>query len=1056
MTDKIPYIRVFISSPGDVNDERKIALDVIEQLPYQPVFRDKVAFRIVAWDKKGAGTSMRMSMTPQDAINRGLPKPSDCDIVVVLFWSRMGTPFVDSDGKRFESGTHWELLDALNGKRSKERTVLYRRTEEKSFTIKQTQEREQFERLDTFFQSDMFVNDGVIKGGVNHYEHPDDFREQFTTHFQELVVEILNAQNLHPLDNPTPQDEPDNENLTTLTTEPWNPERSPFPGLRAFTENDSDIFFGRGAETDKLVTQLTDNHFVAVIASSGSGKSSLVGAGLIPRLRVNAIEGSKDWKIVQFTPTNDPFNSLFNALVSTFDNLKTLKAKPVKDAYMQSLRETSDTLNELSHLALEDEDDWAEILLFIDQFEELFTLSSRKDAEAFVGLLNAIADNTQVRVVVTMRADFYQSALGYPQLADMLRQGSFPLALPRRSALRQMIESPAERAGITFENGLIDRILDDVGNEPGNLALMAYALDELYKLDDDGVLTSDEYEKLGGVRGAIGTRADNLWQELELDESYLHQVFLRLIEVDERGTATRRRAEISDDLDENGRHIIESFVQARLLTTGKNPETGNATVEVAHEAILREWTTLSDWIRKSTTDFRIIAKMRRDAEWWNSNGRRDQDLPRTEQIDEFRRAYRKLELEIIEGNDPLLLIFTVDEDIRLFLRLSTSISFGEMKSIMLRLREIGGNRKIAEMAIQANEEMSNPKNKELDLIYELLNGLSETNFSESIWRLAEIFEDVDEYSRLTALQIFVQSPVKQLTLPLIKLLSDEYEHIREISFGLLAELKDNRAVEPLITMLNDESDDIRLVSIAVLSELGDRRAIEPLAAILNDKTDQVRIKSAFALAKFHDSRAVEPLITNLNNSNFSVRINSILALDSLNDSRAVESLILLLEDDNDSVRLETAKALGNLGDRRAVESLILLLEDENDSVRLEIVRALGSLNDSRAVESLILLLEDKNDNIRLEAAGALGDLGDNRAVEPLILLLEDKNDNIRLETARALGDLGDSRAVEPLIETLYKFQSWKRFKIIHVLQSFPESDLARKTVSSWRESLKGR
>jgi len=850
MTDTIPYIRVFISSPGDVNDERKIALDVIEQLPYQPVFRDKVAFRIVAWDKPGGGTSMRMTMTPQDAINRGLPKPSECDIVVVLFWSRMGTPFVDRDGQRYESGTHWELMDAIHSDRSKERTVVYRRTEEKRFGIDETDDREQYERLVAFFGSDMFVKDGVIKGGVNQYQHPDNFREQFTIHFQELVLEVLQANHRHPLDNPTPQDEPDNDNLKTISAQAWDTNRSPFPGLRAFTEDDADIFFGRGRETDALVTRLTDNRFVAVIGSSGSGKSSLVGAGLIPRLRANAIEGSKDWKVVQFTPTDDPFNSLFNALVTTFDNLKTLKAKPVKDAYMQSLRETPETLNELSHLALEDDADWAEIVLFIDQFEELMTLSTRQDAQAFVNLLSAIADNTRVRVVVTMRADFFQSALQYAQLADMLGRGAFPLALPRREALQQMIENPAERAGITFERGLIKRILDDVGDEPGNLALMAYALDELYKLDDDGELTTEEYELLGGVQGAIGTRADNLWAQLDLDESHLHQVFLRLIEVDERGTATRRRAELSEDLDTESAHIIEQFVQSRLLTASQNPDSGQATVEVAHEAILREWKTLANWIDERQADFRIVARMRRDAQWWDSNGRREQDLPRQERIDEFEQACENLGLAIDEIDRVFAEYLELDERERLIQRLTTEeIDKKKLDYIWYRLREISVDEVHIHIALLINPLIGKT------LKINSIRMLGELRDDRAIEPLATIL-DKEEHELLEWLG---KINIVDGAIPNWLLADDEIQrkHLDELLANIqqtLFKLGATNAVniDALILILEHGSWQEKMQSAKMLGELGNEVAIKPLIRALNDSESWVRNASLNALRQFPD------------------------------------------------------------------------------------------------------------------------------------------------------------------------------------------------------------
>src|SRR5262249_945944 len=133
---QVRLIRVFLSSPGDVTEERQIALDEIERLPNRPAFREKVSFRVIAWDKPGAGTPMRATLTPQEAINKGLPRPSECDIVIVLFWSRMGTPFT-LDGQEYQSGTHWELLDALHAERPQ--TIIYRRTEEVLFKAQDTQ-----------------------------------------------------------------------------------------------------------------------------------------------------------------------------------------------------------------------------------------------------------------------------------------------------------------------------------------------------------------------------------------------------------------------------------------------------------------------------------------------------------------------------------------------------------------------------------------------------------------------------------------------------------------------------------------------------------------------------------------------------------------------------------------------------------------------------------------------------------------------------------------------------------------------------------------------------
>ena len=213
----------------------------------------------------------------------------------------------------------------------------------------------------------------------------------------------------------------------------------------------------------------------------------------------------------------------------------------------------------------------------------------------------------RVRAVVTMRSDFYHRAVDYQELAEILRDGSFPLAIPKRDALCQMIERPAERAGLTIEDGLVERMLDDTGHEPGNLALMAYALDELYKLSD-GALTHEDYDKLGGVQGAIGTRAENQFKKLDVGDDVLQRVFHMLVEVDERGTATRRRATLTPDtLDDDAAKLIKTFTDERLLTTSYDNNTGKATVEVAHEAILRSWPRLAEWIEDTQDDLRSAA-----------------------------------------------------------------------------------------------------------------------------------------------------------------------------------------------------------------------------------------------------------------------------------------------------------------------------------------------------------------------------------------------------------------------------------------------------------------
>jgi hypothetical protein len=696
MSDQIPYIRVFISSPGDVNAERQITLEVIDRLPYRPAFRDKVAFRVIAWDKPGADTPMRATLTPQDAINRGLPKPAECDIVVVLFWSRMGTPFTDNDGKAYQSGTHWELLNAIESKRSE--TVIYRRTDKPAFEFTDADfdaKRAQYQRVQDFFNSAMFYQNGQIQRGVNGYSTPDDFREKFETHFEALVVNLLDkiAAGKPAPENLPPPTVAQQANIITIEKRAWTAGKSPFPGLVPFTAEDAPIFFGRGQETDALVKQVLKSRFVAVVGASGSGKSSLVGAGLVPQLRANVIEGSKDWIIARFTPGNEPFTALANALI---DHVPALHVADPMDypaklkKLVSNLQDDPDFLPLMLTHALKGEKAWAEVVLFIDQFEELFTVGAAQ-AQAFARVMQKVAASERLRTLVTIRADFAHEAIAIPEFSELFRDGFFALAIPRRDALRQMIERPAERAGLTVDTGLVERMLDDTGNEPGNLALLAYMLDELYRLCAvDGQLTQAAYDALGGVQGAIGKRSESVYTGLdEAAKNALPTVFRELVEVDERGTATRRRALLARVTgDAATKALVETLTRARLLVQNTDHD-GNPVVEVAHEALLRNWERLTTWITDSRDDLSLLRQVRNAAGEWERKGKLNFYLWSHERLVPVYEMFNRLDPHI----DEIMQEFTLPESKRLLNELEViDTSHQRRAQIGERLAAIGDPR----------------------------------------------------------------------------------------------------------------------------------------------------------------------------------------------------------------------------------------------------------------------------------------------------------------------------------------------------------------------------
>ncbi len=383
--------------------------------------------------------------------------------------------------------------------------------------------------------------------------------------------------------------------LVELPTEPpsRNEVRNPFKGLRAFDESDRGDFFGRDNLVQTLVSAMQRRRFVTVVGPSGSGKSSVVRAGLLPRLRAGAILGSDDWLYVTFTPGTHPFDSLADALqtVAT-EHLADLSERLAADGLVGISAELLDGLE-------------GDVMLILDQFEEVFTLVDDPEArDQFMRILTDAVETegSRVRVLATLRADFFDRPLSFEHIGSHVSEGHVTVIPPTRSELVEAIEKPALAVGLRLEPGLAARIAGDVAEQPGGLPLMQYALTELVDGRGTDVLTSADYEQIGGVTGALGRRAEQVFSGLSHSrQDAARQILLRLVTVDEHTDDTRRRAKRSEletlDLDPTAvTDVVDSFGRHRLLSFDRDATTRSPTVEVAHEALLREWPRLRSWI----------------------------------------------------------------------------------------------------------------------------------------------------------------------------------------------------------------------------------------------------------------------------------------------------------------------------------------------------------------------------------------------------------------------------------------------------------------------------
>ncbi len=395
--------------------------------------------------------------------------------------------------------------------------------------------------------------------------------------------------------------------------------KNPYLGLAAFQEQDAANFFGREFVTRQLVSVVNEKPFVAVVGASGSGKSSMVFAGLIPQLKQNK---KRDWLIVEFRPGNNPFESLAIGLLQGLPHLKPLLIKdnglelePHPSSLLVKERELDYNQNRFTELQLEVElrsgnksleniiepfiigNQKLHLAIIVDQFEEVFTLcSNTQTRHLFIDNLLNLTNIPGCRVIITLRADFYAEALSYRPLADALQDAQVNLAAMDEEELQAAIEKPAANYNVFLEEGLSQRLIDAVLESPNHLPLLEFTLTQLWDKQRDGWLTHQAYEEIGGVETALTNHAEAIYAQLsEPDKERVQQIFIQLVQPSERSADIRRLAvkEEVGDWD-----LVSRLADGRLVVTNRNQVTQVETVEIIHEVLIKNWRRLQKWMRE--------------------------------------------------------------------------------------------------------------------------------------------------------------------------------------------------------------------------------------------------------------------------------------------------------------------------------------------------------------------------------------------------------------------------------------------------------------------------
>jgi serine/threonine protein kinase/WD40 repeat protein/DNA-binding winged helix-turn-helix (wHTH) protein len=413
--------------------------------------------------------------------------------------------------------------------------------------------------------------------------------------------------------------------------------RNPYKGLRPFVEADAMDFHGREAFVERLLGRWrrTDrsSRLLAVVGPSGSGKSSAVRAGLVPAIRRGAIEGSEGWFVTEMIPGPHPLEELEAALLR-------VAAQP-PPGLLHLLESGARGLLQAVDLLIPD---GSQLLLVVDQFEELFTLTEEESERALLleSLRVAAADpSSRVRVVATLRADFYDRPLNYPRFGELLGASTEVVTPLAPDELERAIVRPAGSVGLRVEPSLVAQVASDVAAQPGALPLVQYALTELFDRRDDGLLTLSAYHDIGGVGGALAARAEHLYvTRHDAGREACRQLFLRLVSLGEGIPDARRRVPISElsaiEVDAEAMDsVLDAYGRHRLLTFDRDPATREPTVEVAHEALLRSWPRLREWIASARDDVGTLRRIEDAAAEWERSGRDASFLLRGSRLDQF-------------------------------------------------------------------------------------------------------------------------------------------------------------------------------------------------------------------------------------------------------------------------------------------------------------------------------------------------------------------------------------------------------------------------------------
>ena len=423
----------------------------------------------------------------------------------------------------------------------------------------------------------------------------------------------------------------------------------PYQGLFHFGPEEAEYFFGRQIFIEQLYNATQNRKFIPILGASGSGKSSVVLAGLVPKLK-----NQGNWEFTYFRPGKEPFHALATALIpllytSELDTIEKMAQGRTLATHLQTgTIPLSDVFTQIQQ-----KHPTEKVLIIADQFEEIYTLCPEPETRhQFLDCLIASLSipNSPIVLVTTMRADFLSDALSYRPLGDTLQNADLKILAMNREELTEVIIKPAEKLGVSFEQGLAARILNDLEQQPGNLPLLEFALTQLWNQHHGWQLTHNAYEKIGQVQGALARYADEKYSNLtKTEQEKIQRIFIQLIKPGEGAEDTRRIA-FKTEIGEENWLLVRQLADARLVVTSRNA-TEQETVEVVHEALIRDWGELRKWINNNREFRNWQERLRVAREQWRSTQKDRESLLRGAALAQAEEKLKERPEELIDERE---------------------------------------------------------------------------------------------------------------------------------------------------------------------------------------------------------------------------------------------------------------------------------------------------------------------------------------------------------------------------------------------------------------------